>query len=214
MKKIRAFFNYTILTGFVFVLMFLVAGNVERIFAHGGEDHGDAKPKTETTDKGTVSHSSRLGDLEVMLKHPLFKPDTATEARLFVTKFETNEAFKDVSPAVEIESANGSVTQGTIEKSETPGIFGVKFPALPEGTYTIRTKLTHDGETDTATFSGIEVKNQPVAATAENGGMSWLRTALIGFIFLIILGLFGALSFFVLRFSSAGEPTNQETVSA
>ena len=196
------------------LLMVLLAGNALPIFAHGGEDHGDAKPKTETTDKGTVSHSSRVGDLEVMLKHPLFKPDTATDARLFVTKFETNEAFKDVSPAVEIESANGSVTQGTIEKSETAGIFGVKFPALPEGTYTIRTKLTHGGETDTATFSGIEVKNQPLAATAENGVMSWLRTALIGFIFLIILGLFGALSFFVLRFSSVGEPTNQETVSA
>lgn len=213
MKKFRAFFNHTKLMAFILALMFLAAGNFERIFAHGGEDHGDAKPKTETTDKGTVSHSSRLGDLEVMLKHPLFKPDTATEARLFVTKFETNEAFKDVSPAVEIESANGSVTQGTIEKSETPGIFGVKFPALPEGTYTIRTKLTHDGETDTATFSGVDVKNQPLAETA-NGGMSWLRTVLIGFIFLIVLGLFGALSYFVLRFSSASEPTNQKTVSA
>jgi len=194
------------------LILFLIAGNTLQVFAHGGEDHGDAKPKTQTTDKGTVSHSSRLGDLEVMLKHPQFKPDAATEARLFVTKFETNEAFKDVAPAVEIESANGSVTQGTIEKSETAGIFGVKFPALPEGTYTVRTKLTHDGETDTATFSGVEVKNQSFAET-ESGGMSWLRTALIGFVFLIVLGLFGALSYFVLRLSSAGEPTNQETVS-
>ena len=195
------------------LLMVLLAGNALQIFAHGGEDHGDAKPKTQTTDKGTVSHSSRLGDLEVMLKHPLFKPDTATEARLFVTKFETNEAFKDVAPAVEIESANGAVTQAVIEKSETAGVFSVKFPALPEGTYTVRTKLTHDGEIDTATFSGVEVKNQPLAE-AENGGLSWLRTVLIGFVFLIVLGLFGALSYFVLRFSSTGEPINKETVSA
>nr|HMS43923.1 hypothetical protein [Pyrinomonadaceae bacterium] len=163
--------------------------------------------------KGTVSHSSRVGDLEVMLKHPLFKPDTATDARLFVTKFETNEAFKDVSPAVEIESANGSVTQGTIEKSETAGIFGVKFPALPEGIYTIRTKLTHGGETDTATFSGVEVKNQPIAAD-ENGGMSWLRTILIGFVFAIVLGLFGALTFFILRSGAEVQPQRGETVSA
>lgn len=195
------------------LLMVLLAGNALPIFAHGGEDHGDAKPKTQTTDKGTVSHSSRLGDLEVMLKHPLFKPDTATEARLFVTKFETNEAFKDVVPTVEIESANNSVTEAKVEKTDTAGIFNVSFPALPNGTYTIRTKLTHDGETDTATFSGVEVKNQSLAET-ENGGMSWLRTALIGFVILIILGLFGALSYFVLRFSSTGEPTNQETVSA
>ncbi len=197
-----------------FLLIVLLAGNALQIFAHGGEDHGDAKPKTETTDQGTVSHSSRLGDLEVMLKHPLFKPDTATEARLFVTKFETNEAFKDVAPAVEIESANGSVTQAVIEKSETAGVFTVKFPALPEGTYTIRTKLTHGGETDTATFSGVEVKNQSITAADENGGMSWLRTILIGFVFLLVLGLFGALSYFVLRFSSTGEPINKETVSA
>ncbi len=197
-------------------LLFLfigLCGNARQISAHGGEDHGDAKPKTETTAKGTVSRVIRLGDLEVMLKHPLFKPDTATEARLFVTKFETNEAFKDVAPAVEIESANGSVTQAVIEKSETAGVFSVKFPALPEGTYTVRTKLTHDGETDTATFSGVEVKHNSLTE-AENGGISWLRTALIGFVFLLVLGLFGVLFYFVLRFSWTAEPINKETVSA
>ena len=212
MKRLTAILRKTT-SSIGLLLIVLLAGNALQIFAHGGEDHGDAKPKTQTTDKGTVSHSSRLGDLEVMLKHPVFAPDTATEARLFVTKFETNEAFKDVAPAVEIESATGAVTQAVIEKSETAGVFSVKFPALPEGTYTVRTKLTHDGETDTATFSGVEVKNQPLAE-AENGGMSWLRTVLIGFVFLIVLGLFGALSYFVLRFSSTGERINKETVSA
>jgi len=212
MKRLTAILRKTT-SAIGLLLIVLLAGNALQIFAHGGEDHGDAKPKTQTTDKGTVSHSSRLGDLEVMLKHPVFAPDTATEARLFVTKFETNEAFKDVAPAVEIESATGAVTQTKNKKSETAGVFSVKFPALPEGTYTVRTKLTHDGETDTATFSGVEVKNQPLAE-AENGGMSWLRTVLIGFVFLIVLGLFGALSYFVLRFSSTGERINKETVSA
>ena len=191
---------------------FLLTGNMPQTFAHGDEDHGDAKPKTETTDKGTVSHSSRLGDLEVMLKHPLFLPDAATSARLFVTKFETNEGFAEVSPTVEIESANGTVTQATIEKTDTAGIFNVKFPALPNGTYTIRTKLTHGGETDTATFSGVEVKPQEISAS-ENGGMSWARTFLIAFIFLIVLALFGGLFYFVLRFAE-GKQITEETVSA
>jgi hypothetical protein len=195
-----------------FLLVFFIAGNTLQIFAHGGEDHGDAKPKTETTDKGTVSHSSRLGDLEAMLKHPVFAPDTATTARLFVTKFENNQGFADVVPAIEIESSNSSVTEAKIEKTDTAGVFNVSIPALPQGTYTIRTKLTHDGETDTATFSGVEVKNVS-ATTSENGGMSWARTILIGFIFLIVLGLFGGLTFFVLRFS-ASEPLKEETVSA
>ena len=193
------------------MLMILLAGDALQIFAHGGEDHGDAKPKTETTVKGTVSHSSRLGDLEVMLKHPVFAPDTATVARLFVTKFETNQGFAEVTPAIEIESSNNSVTAAKVEKTDTAGVFNVSFPALPQGTYTIRTKLTHGGETDTATFSGVEVKTVSANAS-ENGEMSWARTILIAFIFSIVLGLFGGLTFFVLRFS-ANEPSKEETVS-
>ncbi len=204
-------FGLTAATLFLF-LIFGFWGDAAQVFAHGGEDHGDAKPKTETTAKGTVSHSSRLGELEVMLKHPLFAPDAVTAARLFVTKFETNAGFADVSPAVEVEAANGTVTQATIEKTETAGIFNVRFPALPNGTYTIRAKLTHGGETDTATFSGVEVKSQPIAVT-ETGGMSWARTALIAFVFLVVLALFGGLIYFVLRFSE-GKSINEETVSA
>ncbi|HQU81804.1 MAG TPA: hypothetical protein PKY59_01680 [Pyrinomonadaceae bacterium] len=193
-------------------MIVLLAGNALQTFAHGGEDHGDDKPKTETTDKGIVSYSKRLDDLEVMLKHPVFAPDTATTGRLFVTKFETNQGFAEVTPAIEIESANNWVTEAKIEKTDTAGVFNVSFPALPQGTYTIRTKLTHGGETDTATFSGVEVTNAPTA-TAESGGMSWARTILIAFIFLIVLGLFGGLTFFVLRFS-ASEPLEDETVTA
>lgn len=187
-------------------------GNTRQVFAHGGEDHGDAKPKTETTGKGTVSHSSRLGDLEVMLKHPSFLPDTATSARLFVTKFETNAGFAEAAPAIEIESVNGSVIEAKIEKTGTAGVFNVNLPALPNGTYTIRTKLSHGGETDTATFSGVEVAPAPIFP-ADGDGMSWARTVLIGFIFLIILALFGGLIYFVLRYSE-GKPITQETVSA
>lgn len=211
MKIFQADLSRFILSTILLSLTLVSFGDAAQVFAHGGEDHGDAKPKTETTDKGTVSHSSRLGDLEVMLKHPLFVPDTANSARLFVTKFDTNAAFAEVSPAIEVESATGAVTPATIEKTDTAGIFNVNFPALPNGTYTVRTKLTHGGETDTATFSGVEVKSQPSAA--ENGGISWARTVLIGFIFLIVLALFGGLIYFVLRFSE-GRPITGETVSA
>lgn len=195
-----------------FFLIFCVFGNAPEITAHGGEDHGDAKPQTETTDKGTVSRVIRLGELEVMLKHPVFAPDTASPARLFVTEFETNQGFGDAVPSVEVESSNGSVTEAKIEKTDTAGIFNVGFPALPEGTFTIRTKLTHGGETDTATFSGVEIQNAPAVA-AEGGEMSWGRTALIGFIFIIVLALFGGLIYFVLRLSES-DSLEDKTVAA
>jgi hypothetical protein len=195
-----------------FLLLFLIAGGVPHVLAHGGEDHGDAQPKTETTDKGTVSRVAHLGELEIMLKHPVFAPDTATAARLFITKFETNEGFADVSPAIEIESANGTVTTAKIEKTETAGVFSVAIPALAQGKYTIRTKLTHGGETDTATFSNVEVTLR-AADSLDSGAMSWARTILIAFIFLIVLGLFGGLTYFVLRFGT-GETLEEETVTA
>lgn len=187
------------------------AGSAGQAFAHGDEDHGAAKPKTETSDKGAVSHTTRVGDLEVMLKHERLIPDATNAARLFVTKFETNEAFADVVPAIEIEAASGAVTQATIEKTETAGSFTVKIPALPEATYLIRTKLTHGGETDTATFSGVSVQNAPAATAAGNG--SWTQTALTAFLFLIALALFGGLIFLSARVLR-NKPLREDAVSA
>ena len=65
---------------------------------------------------------------------------------------------------------------------------------------------------DIAVFSGVEVKPAPVDS-ADGNGMSWTRTILIAFIFLIVLGLFGGLIYFVLRFSE-GKPLTGETISA
>jgi hypothetical protein len=183
-----------------------------KVLAHGGEDHGEAKPKTETTDKGTVSHTTRVGDLEVMLKHERLIPDAANAARLFVTKFETNEAYADVAPAIEIEATSGAVTQATVEKTETAaGSFTVKIPALPEGTYLIRAKITHGGETDTATFSGVAVENAPAATAAGSG--SWGQTALTAFLFLVALALFGGLVYVAARVIK-NKPLREEAVSA
>ncbi len=164
MKIIKTFKLRNLSPAVLATVAFAFSGGAAQIYAHGGEDHGTAKPKTETTDKGTVLHTMRVGDLEVMLKHQLLLPDAAATARLFVTEFETNEAAADVAPAIEIEAANGAVTSATVEKAETAGSFTVKIPALAAGTYSVRAKLTHGGETDTATFSGLSVEN----AAAEN----------------------------------------------
>ena len=180
--------------------------------AHGGEDHGAEKPKTETTEKGTVSHTTRVGDLEVMLRHQSLVPDTGATARLFVTRFENNEAFAEVVPAIEIEAANGIVVPATVEKSATAGSFTVKIPALPEATYLIRAKLTHGGETDTATFSGIEIKPAPTASAETDS--SWAQTALMLLAALLILGLFGGLIYFALRIKKSESVGEKETVSA
>ena len=82
--------------------------------AHGGEDHGDQKPQTTATEKGIVVQTKRIGDIELMLKHPELLPDTATEGKLFLTKFESNEPAGNTLPVIEIESSNGSTLQAIV----------------------------------------------------------------------------------------------------
>ena len=195
----------------LFLTSFLFSGSAAQIFAHGGEDHGEAKPATATTTAGTVTHTARLGEYEIMLKHSLLEPDAAAAGRLFITKFATNEPADNASPALEIESASGSVTQIAVEKSAAVGSYVARIPALTEGTYTIRTNLTHSGETDTATFFGVEIKHQETAA-AETGS-SWTQTALMVLLFAVALGLFGGLAYFALRVFK-NKPLGEETVSA
>jgi len=199
-----------LLTALLMSAALLFFGSAAQILAHGGEDHGDEKAKVATTEKGTVSHTVRLGDLEIMLKHQTLTPDTATIARLFTTKFETNEAFAAVNPAIEIESANGIITPATVEKTDNTGSFNVKIPALLQGTYTLRAKINYNGETDTATFSGVEVA--PPSAETTGSGASWLNTALIYLVGAVVLGLFGVLFYFVRRMANENQ-IGKEAVS-
>ena len=197
--------------GWLLLNSFLFFGSNFPAFAHGGEDHGDSQPKTAASEKGTISRTARIGELEVMVKHPLLEPDTATLAKLFVTKYATNVPADKVTAAIEIESSNGAVTQVTVEKSDDAGSYNLRIPALLEGSYTIRTRITYAGGTDTATFSGVKVEHP--ATESATPSMSWLRTVLIFLSGGFVLALFAGLIFFVWRTADDGEIGN-ETVSA
>lgn len=197
-----------------FLLFTLIAfGNAAQVFAHGGEDHGDAQPKVATT-KGIVSRNARLGDLEITLKTPVLEPDAATSAKLFVTKFETNEAVGDFVPTMEIESSGGSVVQVAVEKSDVAGSYNLKMPALAEGNYTIRTSLKSAKGSDTATFSNVAVAHSEATDAATNGATSWLGTILFFTVGAIVLGLFGSLFYFAWRMAAGEKRIGEEAVSA
>lgn len=200
----------TILSPAIIIVLFGVA---PQIFAHGGEDHGDEKPKVAANEKGIVSRSTRLGDFEVMLKNPVPEPDTATAARLFITKFDTNEAFGDAAPSMEIESSNGAVTQAAIEKTDAAGSYNLKIPALTEGSYTIRINLKSGKGSETATFSGVEISQHAAADAAAGDTSSRFDTILLFAAGAIVLGLFAGLLYFARRM--AGEKQiGEEAVSA
>lgn len=197
-----------------FLLFTLIAfGNATQVFAHGGEDHGDAQPKVATT-KGTVSRSARLGEFEITLKTPVLEPDAATSAKLFITKFETNDAVGDAVPTMEIESSGGTITQVAVEKSDAAGSYNLKMPALPEGNYTIRTSLKSAKGSDTATFSNVAVAHSETTDAATNGATSWVGTILLFTAGAIVLGLFGSLFYFAWRMATGEKRIGEEAVSA
>ncbi len=210
MKVINIFKSKNWSLALLAALLIAFSGNAAQVFAHGGEDHGDEKPKVATTEKGTVTRTTRLGDFEITFKHSALAPDTAADGRLFITKFETNEAVNEAAPTMEIESANGAITQLAVEKGTNAGSYNLKIPALPEGNYSIRANVKSGGETDTATFSGVEVA-RPAAETAA-GGAARFGSALFYPVGAAVLGLFGILFYFVWRM--AGEKQiGEETVS-
>ena len=189
-------------------------GNAAQIFAHGGEDHGDQKPPVATTTKGIVSRSTKLGDFEITFKTPQLEPDTATAARLFITKFETNEAVAGdaANPTMEIESSGGTITQVAVEKTDAAGSYNLKIPALPEGNYTIRANLKTSKGSDTATFSNVAVAHS-AAETASSDSLSRLGTGIFFLVGAIVLVLFAGLFYSAWRM--AGEKqVRGETISA
>jgi len=202
-KRVRA--------GLVLGLLGLFLSSTIVVLAHGGEDHGDQKPKTTSNAKGTVTHSTRLGDLEVMIKHPTLEPDLATQGQMFVTSFATNEPVAKVAAAVEIETSNGLVMTANVEGAGQPGVYILRIPALPQGTYVVRANLTYKGETDTATFSAFQV--EPKAIAADGGSPTFLRSAGILVVFGSVIVLLAGLGFLVWNVTDRSSIRNEEAVS-
>ena len=202
------------LKSFLFFSLIFFGANAARILAHGGEDHGDAQPKAATTAKGIVSRSARLGELEITFKTPVLEPDAGSAAKLFITKYETNEAVAGAVPTMEIESSGGTITQVAVEKTDVAGSYNLKIPALAEGNYTIRTSLKSTKGSDTATFSNVEVSHSAAAETADGGTGSWLRTILLFIAGATVLTLFGGLFYFAWRMATGEKRIGGETVSA
>ncbi|GIU81664.1 MAG: hypothetical protein D6687_07425 [Acidobacteria bacterium] len=137
----------------LFLCVFLFAPSV---FAHGDEHHGEEQKVSSSSNAEVIANVLRLDDYEILLKYPPLLPDTQTSAKLFITKYETNEPI-NAALEVEIERNDGLRYQVQVEKGKFPGSYELKFPALEEGKYTVLAKIISREKTNTATFP-IEVK--------------------------------------------------------
>ncbi len=169
---------------------FVVALTVsnEQVNAHGDEDHGEKKAPVISNSANMIVRAEHVGDLEVTIKHPLLEPDKELAARVFVTRFGTNEPVAGAKVFVAF-AAGGMPVEAAAEPGNTPGIYEVKFPPMPRGDYTLAARVETGGATQAVEFGTLHVAPLPPPAAANE--FSWARTALFALGTLVGLGFLG-----------------------
>ncbi len=195
-------------------LAVLLATPNQSVLAHGGEDHGDQKPATVSQGTNMIVHVARAGDYEIVIKHAPVEPDKEMVARVFVTRFASNEPVTSIKPIVMLTSENGAPIEVTGVASTTPGMYEVKLPPLPKGQYKLAARIDDHGETKTAAFGALAVAPQTVTAIGTIA--AWARTTLIVLGTLVGLGVIGFIGIVIYRAVQASrrERISGETASA
>jgi len=161
----------------VALLALLILALAPVIFAHGGEDHGNKKP-VAATGTGMIARTARAGDYEVLLKHPALEPLHEHTARIFVTRYDTNEPVKDAAVKLGITSKEGAPVNVNAKPSSRPGEFEIVLPPLDQGSYNLSVDVTVGGTNGTANYGTVTVE-EAKATTTESGNASGMWGALL-----------------------------------
>lgn len=157
-------------------------------FAHGDEDHGDKK-KAVAAGPGMIARTARVGDYEVMVKHPSLEPLHELAARVFVTRYVTNEPVKDASVTLVIAAKGKEPVKVAAKASAHPGEYEVSLPPLDAGTYNFSAVIAAGGTNETASYGAVAVETpKPMA---ESGGLVETKN---GWLLALTLGLLALLS--------------------
>jgi len=181
------------------------------IFAHGGEDHGEAKPQTSVK-QNIETRTATTDDFEILLKTPLLEPDKEIGGKLFLTSHETNEPISNAKITLLIEGEDGKKTEIIVNPTENPGVYRLTIPPIPQSTVKLSSKINHSGKDEIISFGTAEIKLAPVESSAENAG--WARSALLGLGAIGLLTLLGFVAFRLFRnFRQKAQTIEPETVS-
>ena len=156
------------------LLALLILALAPAIFAHGDEDHGDKKP-VAATGTGMIARTARAGDYEVLLKHPALEPLHEHTARIFVTRYDTNEPVKDAAVKLVIAGKGAAPVNVNAKPSSRPGEFEIVLPPLDQGSYNLSVDVTVGGMNGTANYGAVTVEEAKAMATigSENASGVW-----------------------------------------
>jgi len=181
------------------------------IFAHGGEDHGEAKPQTSIK-QNIETRTATTDDFEILLKTPLLKPDEEIGGKLFLTWHETNEPISNAKITLLVEGEDGKKTEIVVNSTDNPGVYRLTIPPIPNSAVKLSAKINHSGKDAVVSFGAAEIKPAPFESSAEN--TSWARSALLGLGAIGLLTLLGFITFLLFKNSRPKTQTiERETVS-
>jgi len=181
------------------------------IFAHGGEDHSEAKPQTSVK-QNIETRTVIAGDFEILLKTPILEPDKEIGGKLFLTSHETNEPISNAKITLLIEGKDGEKTEIIVNPTDNPGVYRLTIPPIPQSIVKLSAKINHSGKDAVVSFGAAEIKTAPVESSAEN--TSWARSALLGLGAIGLLALLGFIAFSLFKnFRQKSQTIEQETVS-
>lgn len=135
--------------------------------AHGGDDHGDNK-KAMTTDAGMVARTVRVGDYEVMMKHPALEPLHEHSARLFITTYATNEPVKEAAANLTIANKGKEPIKVAARSSTRAGEYELTLPPLDSGDYGFSVVVKIKGVEQTASYGTVAIEAPQPAAVVGN----------------------------------------------
>jgi hypothetical protein len=173
------------------------------IWAHGGEDHGEKKPVV-SAGPGVVARTARVGDYEILVKHPALEPLHEHPARVFVTRFATNEPVKDAAVSLTVSGKDKAPITLNAKPSAGPGEYEVSLPSLDEGSYNLSAAVTAGGASGTASFGPLAVETPSAASAAEQ--VAGARNAVFWALGAGTLLLVGATLFLALRRRAVLQP--------
>jgi len=181
------------------------------ISAHGGEDHGEAKPQTNIK-QNIETRTATTDDFEILLKTPLLEPDKEIDGKLFLTSHETNEPIGNAKITLLVEGEDGKKTEIVVNSTDNPGVYRLTIPPIPNSTVKLSAKINHSGKDAVVSFGAAEIKPAPIESSAEN--VSWARSSLLGLGAIGLLTLLGFAAFLLFKNSRPKAQTiEQETVS-
>ncbi len=137
------------------------------VYAHGDEDHGGKKVAV-AAGSGMIARTARVGDYEVMMKHPALEPLHEHAARLFITTYATNEPVKEATVSLVIAAKGKEPIKVAAKPSVRAGEYELTLPPLDSGNYSFSVIVKVGGIEQTADSGAVTVETPKTAAVESN----------------------------------------------